>query len=120
MSTGVLCGLVAVIFVFLLRRYKLKKSLCKIPNPPGHWLFGNLPLNNPNSGELFNQLRNYARDYGPIYKISVPFLDIVNFFHPNDLEVTRKIANPKIVLSAVSDYTITKKAHEEEFVVSVS
>lgn len=54
MFTDVLCGIVAVIFVFLLRRYnKLKKGLYNIPNPPGHWLLGNLnaTLNNPNSGK---------------------------------------------------------------------
>nr|ABF06550.1 CYP4BG1 [Ips paraconfusus] len=88
MFIGVLCGLVAVIFLFLLRKYnKLRKKRCRIPNPPGHWLLGNLTLNNLNSGELFDQLRNFARDYGPIYRISIPFLDIVNFFHPADLEI---------------------------------
>ncbi|KAL1506267.1 hypothetical protein ABEB36_005661 [Hypothenemus hampei] len=72
-----------------IQRYKFRKVLSKIPNPPGHWLLGNLYyiIKNPSPDVIFQYLRENAKIYWPIYRFTAPHIVTINILHPKDFEI---------------------------------
>ncbi|XP_060531621.1 cytochrome P450 4C1-like isoform X2 [Cylas formicarius] len=59
----------------LIKVYRYRRILAKIPSPDGHWLIGNavwLLSNRPE--QMFDLLRECAKKYWPIYRFTSPYI----------------------------------------------
>ncbi|KAJ8949883.1 hypothetical protein NQ318_010517 [Aromia moschata] len=105
----ILWSLSAIICLYLVRRLaqflKNRYILKKIPGPKGHWLWGNLsdvisrdpvnlkrnkfstPPSMAQTDDLFNLLRQLAKDYWPIYRFNGFTVTTINLLHPSDVEI---------------------------------
>ncbi|ETN67489.1 cytochrome P450 [Anopheles darlingi] len=72
---------------FIAFRYKLYRTVGKVPGPPVNFIFGNaLELMRYDTGELFDKLMEYFYRYGTIVRLDILTKCWMIFSSPTDLE----------------------------------
>jgi cytochrome P450 family 4 len=100
----VLLSLGVIVLVKVVRsfsKYQRNKNVLKrIPGPPERVIIGHMGIFMQDTDSMFTRMRNFSKQYYPIYRFSTLYVDIVNFLKPEDIELvlssTKHLSKSKI------------------------
>ncbi|XP_022918199.2 cytochrome P450 4C1-like [Onthophagus taurus] len=86
-SLWIIYCLVLLLIVYkLIRGFNEMKYLKKIPGAKGFPIVGDTKLISQKPADLFQTLRDYAKIYNPIFKLTVGFSSVIVLTSPDDIE----------------------------------